>query len=108
VSEHDKKTESVISLQLEQLSLYMNLFNNTVTFTDQSQVMFFIKVILLSSLYIYSIIPLANFFLALPIFSYSFTLRWQMAGYLRRKVALSYRHLCEEVNREKGHLNNCQ
>jgi len=31
-----------------------------------------------------------------------------MAGYLRRKVALSYYHLYEEVNREKGHLNNRQ
>jgi hypothetical protein len=48
---HDKKNESVISLQLEQLSLYMIfLFNNTVILPDQSQVMFFIKVILLSSL----------------------------------------------------------
>ncbi len=106
MSEHDKKSECVILLQLEQLSPYMNLFSNTVTVTDESEVLFFIKVILLSSLYINSIIPLASFFFGLA--NFPFTLRWQMAGYLRRKVALSNRHLCEEVNREKGHLNNRQ
>jgi hypothetical protein len=48
VSEHDKKTASVISVQLEQLSLDVRS-SSTVTFADQSQAMFSIKVIRLSS-----------------------------------------------------------